>query len=133
MNKKLLYGIIGVLAVIVIIFLTFPFGMILALTFWIYVGVMFRKRKHLFQHKMEPQLAEKLLKSLKVCMIIAIVSFPIAIGGIIMHNVQYSLSETEEHLYFFIGIFATYIFVLASSAGAWIYFSKDIKNLYKES
>ena len=97
--------------------MAFPFGIICALAFWIYLGVMYRKRKLVFHEEIEPGLAKKQLKRLKILTIVAGISFTIAIVGIIMHNVQSGLLEIEESLYFIIGIAALYIFVLASGGG----------------
>ena len=94
--------------------MAFPFGMFFALAFWIYLGVMFLKRKRVFHEEIEPQLVKKQLKKLKTLSIVAGISFIISVVGIVMHNVQSSLSETDESLYFFIGLIALYIFILAS-------------------
>jgi hypothetical protein len=121
MKKKLLHGILIGLGVVVMLWMAFPFGMIFSLAFWIYLGVMYRKRKRVFHEEMEPGLAKKLLKRLKILIIAAGISFTIAIVGIIMHNVQSRHSETEESLYFFIGIVALYLFILASGGGLFIF------------
>ena len=65
MKNKLLYGILIGLGSVVLLFMTFPFGTIFALAFWIYLGVMFWKRKRVFHEEIEPQLAKKQLKRLK--------------------------------------------------------------------
>ena len=117
MKKKLLIGILIGLGLVVMLLMAFPYGMIFALAFWIYLGVMYRKRKRVFHEEIEPGLAKKQLKRLKILIIAAGISFTIAIVGIIMHNVQSGLSETEESLYFFIGIVALYLFILASAGG----------------
>ncbi len=117
MKKKLLIG----LGLVVILLFAFPFGMISALAFWIYLGVMYRKRKRIFYEEIELGLAKKQLKRLKILIIAAGISFTIAIVGIIMHNVQSGLSEAEESLFFFIGIVASYLFILASAGGLLIF------------
>ncbi|MGZ2369275.1 hypothetical protein ACXR6G_05785 [Ancylomarina sp. YFZ004] len=117
MKKTLLIG----LGLVVILLFAFPFGLISALAFWIYLGVMYRKRKRVFHEEIEPGLAKKLLRRLKILVIAAGISFTIAVVGIIMHNVQSGLSETEESLYFFIGIVASYLFILASAGGLLIF------------
>jgi hypothetical protein len=121
MRKKLLNGILIGLGVVVMLWMAFPFGMILALAFWIYLGVMFWKRKRVFYEDIEPELAKKQLKRLKVLIIASGISFTVAIVGIIMHNVRSGLSETEESLYFFIGIVALYLFFLVSGGGLVIF------------
>ena len=114
MKNKLLYGILIGLGSVVLLLMAFPFGMIFALAFWIYLGVMFWKRKRVFHEEIEPQLAKKQLKRLKTLCIVAGISFIIAVVGVVMHNVQSSLSESEESFYFFIGIIPLYIFILTS-------------------
>ena len=114
MKNKLLYGILIGLGSVVALLMAFPFGMILGLAFWIYLGVMFWKRKRVFHEEIEPQLAKNQLKRLKILSIVAGISFIIAIVGIVTHNVQSNLLETKESLYFFIGIIALYILILAS-------------------
>ena len=121
MNKKLLNGILIGIAVVLMILVAFPYGMIFALAFWIYIGVMVWKKNHVQHEDMKPVLAEKPLKRLKAFFIASVIFFPIAIAGIIMHNVRSSLSENEESLYFFIGIGALYLFILASAGGLLIY------------
>jgi hypothetical protein len=121
MKKKLLIGILIGLGLVVMLFSPFPWGMIFALAFWIYLGVMYRKRKRVFHEEIEPGLAKKQLKRLKILIIAAGISFTIAIVGIIMHNVQSGLSETEESFYFLIGIVASYLFILASGGGLVIF------------
>ena len=121
MKKKLLNGILIGLGVVVMILMAFPFGMIFSLAFWIYLGVMYRKGKRVFHEEIEPGLAKKQLKRLKILIIAAGISFTIAIVGIIMHNVQSGLLEIEESLYFFIGIVALYLFILASGGGLVIF------------
>lgn len=116
------------LGVVAVIINAFPVGMILALSFWIYLGVIVWKKIPVFDHKIEPSLATKYFKRLKSCLIAAGISLPIAIAGIIMHNVESSRSETEESLYFFIGIVALYLFIIAS-AGGFVIFLKGRRKL----
>jgi uncharacterized membrane protein YfcA len=120
MNKKLLIGILAGLGIVLMIFNPVVPG-ILALVFWIYLGVMVWKRKSIFHEKMEPKLAEKHLKRLKAMLILAVISFLVSIDGIIMHNVRSSFSGIEESLYFYIGFIALEIFILASAGGLVIF------------
>ena len=117
MKKKVLIG----LGLVVMLLFAFPFGMIISLAFWIYLGVILRKRERVFHEEIDPGLAKKQLKSLKTLSLTAGISFAIAIVGIIMHNMQSGLLETEETLYFFIGIVASYLFILASGSGLVIF------------
>ena len=117
MNKKLLNGILVGLGVVVMLFMAFPWGMILALAFWIYMGVMVRKRKLVFHDKMEPGLAKKHLKRLKTFAIAAGISFLFSIAGIIVHNVLSGLSQIEEPILFYIGVGALWVFIIVTAGG----------------
>jgi len=117
MNKKLLNGILIGLGVVVIIFGAFPYGTIFALAFWIYLGVMIGKKKRFFHKEIESGLEEKYLKRLKTFLIGAGISFPIAIGSIIIHNVRSGQSGSEETLFFFIAIVALYLFIISTVGG----------------
>ena len=121
MKNKLLYGILIVLGSIVLLLMAFPLGMIFSLAFWIYLGVLFWKKKGIFQEEVVSQLASKQLKRLKTLFVVAGISFFIAIGGIVMHNLMSHLSESEEYFYFFIGIIPLYVFVLTSVVGLIIF------------
>ncbi len=113
MKNKLVYWIlIGLGSVLMLFF--FPLGVILSIAFWAYLWVMFFKKKPIFHEEIELQLAKKKLKRLKTLSIVAGLFFIIGIVGIVIHNLQSSLSETHEFLYFFIGIIALYIFILSS-------------------
>ena len=123
MKNKILIGILIGFGVVVMLLMAFPFGMIFSLAFWIYLGVMYRKRKSVFHEEIEPGLAKKQLKRLKILVIAAGISFTMfAIVGIIVGiKEQSGLLETEEYLYFFIGIVALYLFILASGGGLVIF------------
>lgn len=110
MKNKIIIGILIGLGTVVMLFMA-PIGMFLSLAFWIYLGVLFWKRKRVFHEEIEPQLAKNKLKRLSI---VAGISFFIAVVGIVTHNVQSNLLETKESLYFFIGIIASYIFILTS-------------------
>lgn len=94
---------------------------ILAIVFWIYLGVIVWKRKQIFHEKINPGLAQKLLKWLKAILILAGISFLVSMVSIIVHNIGSSLSESEKSLYFIIGITALYVFILASVGGLFIF------------
>lgn len=114
MKNKLLYGILIGVGSIVMLFMAFPFGMIISLAFWIYLGVMIWKKKRVFHEEIEPQIAEKQLKILKKLCIVAGIFFIIAVVCIIIHNVQSRLPEPHETYYFIIGIIALYLFIIIS-------------------
>lgn len=127
MKNKLLYRILIGLGSLLMLFF-FPLGMILSLALWVYFGVMFLKKKRILNEEIEPQLAKKQLKRLKTLSIVAGISFIIGVVGIVIHNVQSSLSETHEFLYFYIGILAWYIFILVSVISL-VIFLKSRQNL----
>ena len=62
MRKKLLNGILFGIGLVLMLLMAFPFGMILALAFWVYIGVIFAKRKHVFYKDIEPVEGKKQLK-----------------------------------------------------------------------
>jgi len=129
MNIKLLNGILVGLAVVIMVFSAFPLGMIIALAFWIYLVVMIRKEKNVSHNKKEPVLTDKHLKRLKTFLIVGGISLPIAVAGMIMHNLQSNVSETEESFYFRIGIIALYAFMIASAGGMVIFLKARQKML----
>lgn len=116
-GKKLLNGLLTGVGIIVMLFFAFPWGIILSLVFWIYMGLNVRKQHSFFRPDLEVNLAGKLRKRLKGLLSVAIISFPLAVFGIVMHNVQSAQTGTEESFYFFVGIIAEYCFVLASAGG----------------
>jgi hypothetical protein len=121
LNKNLLKGVLIVLGVVILLWMTFPFGIILAIAFWIYLGVLVWKKKHVFKDTTEQVLTKKYLKRMKTFLIMAVISFPIGIAGIIIHNIRSASTGNEETLFFFIGIIVTYVFVLASAGGLIIF------------
>ncbi len=116
-DKKLLNGLVIGLGVMVMIFFAFPWGIILSLAFWIYLGVTLWKKHSFFSPETEAALVEKLQKRLKGLLKIAVISLPVAIAGIVIHNVHSGKTGDEESLFFYIGIIAEYFFVLASAGG----------------
>ena len=122
-KNKLLIGTIVVLGIAALIFMTMAVAGALIVV-WVYLVWMVRKKKaNLFHDQMEPKLAERRLKMLKAFLLVAGISFAVSIVGVILHNVLYGLSETEEHLSFFIAISALYVFFIAT-IGALVMFVK---------
>lgn len=121
MNRKLLTGIIIALGIVLTIFNPIIMG-VLAIPTWIYLVLMVRKRKtSIFHDQMEPRLAERHLKRLKVFLIVAGIMCLVSIAGIIVHNVLHGLSEIEESISFFIGIVALWVFIIAAACGLVIF------------
>lgn len=129
-DKKLLNGLLIGLGVLMMIFFAFPWGIILSMAFWIYLGIVVRKKQPFFPKEVEARLVEKLMKRLKGLLTVAIVSFPVAILGIIMHNLRSAQTGGEESLYFYVGVIAEYFFILASAWGM-ITFLKGRQNQNK--
>jgi len=129
MNKKLGIGIIVVIVGLVIAaaILRNP---VWAMTIievalvgvWIYlVWMVWKKKAKIFHDQMEPKLAERRLKRLKVFLLVAGISLAAGIVGVILHNALYGLSETEEPVSFFIALVALWVFVIATIGGLVIF------------
>ncbi len=134
MNKKLLIGIIIVIVVFVIaaailgVILRNPLYLVNLLTTWIPLGVwiylvwMVRKKKtNLFHDQVEPKLAERRLKMLKAFLLVAGISFAVAIVGVILHNALYGLAEIEEPVSFVIALVGLWAFFIATIGGLVIF------------
>ena len=127
MNNKLLIGIIVVFVIAAAIFLP----MLIAgasLVVWIYLVWMIREKKiSLFHDQVEPKLAERRYKMLKAFLLVAGISFVVAIVGVIGHNAIYALNEIEEPVFFIIALVGIYAFSIATIGGSVIYF-KGLRN-----
>ncbi len=129
MNKKLLIGIIVVIVGLVIAaaILGNPVWAmniieVALVGVWIYLVWMARKKKaKIFHDQMEPKLAERRLKRLKVFLLVAGISLAVGIVGVVVHNVLYGLSEIEEPVSFFIAISALWVFFIATIGGLVIF------------
>ena len=66
---------------------------------------------------MEPKLAERRYKMLKVFLLVAGISLAVGIVGVILHNALYGLFEKEEPVSFFIAIVALWVFIIATIGG----------------
>jgi len=121
MKRKLLIGIIVVFGIAAAFFMsTLVAGAAIAV--WIYLVWMVRKKKaNLFHDQVEPKIAERRLKRLKAFLLVAAISFAVGIVGIIVHNVLYGLSETEEIVSFIIALAALWLFILATGGGLVIF------------
>ncbi len=121
MNKKLLIGTIVVLGIAAAIFMsTLIAGALIVV--WIYLVWMVRKKKtNIFHDQMEPKLAERRYKMLKVFLLVAGISFAVFIVGVILHNALYGLFGKEELVSFFIGISGLWAFIIATVGGLVIF------------
>ena len=129
MNKKLLIGIIVVSVGLVIagVIINIPAFITLGLSValigvWIYLVWMVRKKKtNIFHEQMEPKLAERRYKRLKVFLLVAGISLAVGIVGVILHNALYGLFEKEEPVSFGIGIVGLFVFFIATIGGLVIF------------
>lgn len=126
MNRKILIGILAVPG-IVVAFLQPLISGLLAIVVWIYLMWMIRKRKDdCFNNQMEPKSAERRLKSLKVLLLVAGISFLVFVVSTIVHNVLHGLYDIEETAFFSIALVALLVFVI-STAGGLVLFLKGRK------
>ncbi len=121
MKRKLLIGLI-VLLVIAASFFMMMLTAGAAIVIWIYLAWMvWKKKTQIFHEQMEPKLAERRLKWLKACLLVAAISFVGGIAGVVSHNALYAATETEEAISFFIAISAIWLFTLATGGGLAIF------------
>ena len=104
------------------IFLTSGIGVVLV-GVWIYmVWMVWRKKTKISRDQMEPEIAERRYKILKVSLLAAGVFLLVGIIGAVVHNALYiPLGETEEPVSFFIAIAGLSGFV-AATTGGWIFY-----------
>jgi len=89
---------------------------------WIYLVWMVRKKKaKIFHDQMEPKLAERRYKRLKIFLLVAGISLAVGIVGVIVHNVVFGLSEIEEPVSFHIALVGLYVFIIATIGGLVIF------------
>ena len=125
MNKKLLIGINVVIIGLVIAAAIYNPRWILMLLVgvapigvWIYLVWMVRKEKtKIFHDQMEPELAERRLRRLKIFLRVGGISFVVGIVGVIGHNVIYGLTEVEESVFFTIALLGLFVFFIATIGG----------------
>ena len=129
MNKILLIGIVVLYVGLVIAtailgpprFVTLEI-VVAPIAVWIYLVWMVRKKKtNIFHDQMEPKLAERRYKVLKVFLLVAAISFAVGIVGVILYNVLSALLEKEEPVSFGIGLVGLFVFVIATIGGLVIF------------
>ena len=132
MNKKLLIGIIVVIVGLVIAaaILGNPVWAmniieVALVGVWIYLVWMVRKKKtNIFHDQMEPKLAERRLKRLKVFLLVAGISlavFAAFMVGVVVYNALYGMPEIEEPIGFYFGLSTLYVFIIATIGGLVIF------------
>jgi len=121
MKKKLLIGTFVVLGIAAAIFRAVEIGVV-AIGVWIFlVVVVWKMKTNIFHEQMEPKLAEKRLKRLKVFLLVAGISFAVGIVGVVMHNVLYGLTRIEESVFFTIALVGLYVSIIATIGGLYIF------------
>ena len=124
MNRKLLIGIIVLFVGLVIAAAIIRPGFIPAVVgvaligVWIYWVWMVRKKKaKIFLDHMEPELAERRYKMLKVFLLVAGISLAVGIVGVIVHNALHALLEVCESVSLIIPLLGFLVFVIATIGG----------------
>ncbi len=80
-----------------------------------------KKKTKIFHDQMEPKLAERRLKRLKAFLLVAGISFAVAIVSIVLHGVLSALLEKEELVSFWIALVGLFVFVIATIGGLVIF------------
>jgi len=129
MNKKLLIGInVVIIGLVIAAAIYNPRWIIMLLVgvapivVWIYLVWMVRKEKaKIFHGQVEPELAERRLRRLKIFLRVGGVSFVVGIVGVVGHNVVSALLEKEEPVFFTIGLVGLFVFFIATIGGLVIF------------
>ena len=129
MNKKLLIGInIVIIGLVIAAAIYNPRWILMLLVgiapivVWISLVWMVRKEKtKIFHDQMEPELAERRLRRLKIFLRVGGISFVVGIVGVIGHNVIYGLTEVEESVFFTIALLGLFVFFIATIGGLVIF------------
>jgi hypothetical protein len=117
MKRKLYIGLIILLAAIVIATaVTRPLWVgIPLIAVWIFLVWAVRKKKDkIFAVQVEPEVAGRRLKRLKVILMVAGIALAVGIVGVVLHNVIYGLTENEEVVSFSIGFLGLVVFVVST-------------------
>ena len=120
MKEKLKIGTI----VILVLGLVFTGVIVFALPLvvWTFlVWMVWKKKANLFHYQVELKLTERSLKRLKAFLLVGGISCVGSIVGVILHNVIYGLSETEEIVFFSIALFSLGVFYIADIGGLVIF------------
>ncbi len=94
---------------------------------WIFlVWMVLKKKTNIFHDQMEPKLAERRLKRLKAFLLVAGIGFAAFWVNIILMLVIFRItgfpsSEEEEGVFFFIGLLAAVVFIVATIGGLVIF------------
>ena len=89
---------------------------------WIFLVWMVQKKKtNILHEQMEPKLAERRYKMLKVFLLVAGISLAVGIVGVVVHNAIYGLSGVEEPVFFVIALVGLWAFLIATIGGLVIF------------
>ncbi len=133
MNKKLLIGIIVVIVVMIVFLIAaLTRGIIHAvesaiwfwipLAFWIFlVWIIWKRKTKIFHDQMEPKLAERRYKGLKVFLLVAGMLFAMFWLNILLGIAIFGPTEEEGAVGFIIGFFSAVLFVIAAIGGLVIF------------
>ena len=121
MNKKLLIGIIVLFIALVVaaaiirpMFIWWVFWAALIVA-WIWLVWMVRKKKtKIFHDQMEPKLAERRLKRLKIFLLVGGISLGVFIISAVVYNVIGGLLDIEEPVSFFIALLGGLVLFIAN-------------------
>ncbi len=121
MKKQLLFATIVVFGIVAVI--VFASGLIFpALAIWIYLAWMvWKKKTKIFHDRMDPKLAERRYKMLKVFLRVAGIALAVGIVGVIVHNALYAMNEIEEPIFFVIALVGLWVFFIATIGGLVIF------------
>lgn len=109
MIRKLLIGTAVVFGVAVTV--SNPLmSVILAVGVWIYVARMVSKEENIV-------VSNHMKTKIKTFLIVAGVSFFLFLVGAIVHNVLSALAETEEAVFLFVSLIASWAFVVSTAGG----------------
>ena len=129
MNRKLLIGInVVIIGLVIAAAINNPLWIpmllvgVAPIVVWIYLVWMVRKEKtKIFHDQMEPELAERRLRRLKIFLRVGGISFVVGIVGVVGHNVVSALLEKEEPVFFTIALVGLFVFFIATIGGLVIF------------
>ena len=105
---------IGLIVLVIALAIAAVVGLAL-IGFWVYLVWMVRKKRiEIFPDRMEPELAEKRYKRLKLLLLVAGIALVVGIAGVIVYNVLYGVSDIEEPVSFIFGFVGLLLFVFAT-------------------
>ena len=131
MKRKLLIGIAVVLGIAAMIFQPMSVALILLVAMLYMVNMTRKKKAKIFHGQVEPELAERRLRRLKIFLRVGGVSFVVGIVGVVGHNVVYGLTEVEEPVFFTIGLVGLFVFFIAT-IGSLVIFLRGRRKQHKE-